>query len=214
MLQCGGYLEGKGNCDAKALTNDAVERTTAHVIDSLFMQDASFIDLLFRITNNAISVGAAEDSLIEKRELIIEIENEIESLIDLHLKTPIPQDVFNRKLSEVNDPLIVAKNELKKMEDSFIKGHAAKERLDFIKKILKENKDCINVITNNLIKEFIQKIISIGPHEIIFCMMLNRTYTDKTFRENIDKFLSHPPITEGTFDDPIYPIKKFKVIIP
>ncbi|WP_264230202.1 hypothetical protein [Acholeplasma laidlawii] len=82
---------------------------------------------LFRITNNAISVGAAEDSLIEKRELIIEIENEIESLIDLHLKTPIPPDVFNRKLSEVNDPLIVSKNELKKMEDSFIKGHVAKE---------------------------------------------------------------------------------------
>lgn len=215
MLQCGGYLEGKGNCDAKALTNDAVERTTAHVIDSLFMQDTSFIDLLFRITNNAISVGAAEDVLIEKRELIIAIENEIESLIDLHLKTPIPQDVFNRKLSEVNDRLIIAKNELKKMEDSFIKGHEAKERLDTINKILKENKDGIKVITNNLIKAFIQKIISVGPDEIVFCMMSNRTYTDQTFAENIDKFLSHPPITEGIFDDPIYPIKiKFKVIIP
>src|SRR5690554_2827729 len=60
---------------------------------------------LFRITNNAISLGAAEDALIEKRELIIEIENEFKSLIDLHLKTPIPQDVFNKKLSEVNDRL-------------------------------------------------------------------------------------------------------------
>lgn len=167
--------------------------------------------LLFRITNNAISVGAAEDSLIEKRELIIAIENGIESLIDLHLKTPIPQDVFNRKLSEVNDRLIVAKNELKKMEDSFIKGHEAKERLDTINKILKENKDCIKVITNNLIKAFIQKIISVSSDEIVCCMMSNRTYTDKTFRENIDKFLSHPPITEGTFDDSIYPIKKIQV---
>ncbi|WIF89042.1 hypothetical protein [Acholeplasma laidlawii] len=170
---------------------------------------------LFRITNNAISVGAAEDALIEKRELIIEIENEFKSLIDLHLKTPIAQDVFNKKLSEVNDRLIVYKNELKKMEDSFIKGHEAKERLDFIKKILKENKDGIKVITNNLIKAFIQKIISVISDEIVFCMMSNRAYTDKTFSENIDKFLSHPPITEGTFDDPIYPIKiTFKVIIP
>ncbi|WP_264230201.1 hypothetical protein [Acholeplasma laidlawii] len=75
---------------------------------------------------------------------------------------------------------------------------------------MKENKDGIKVITNNLIKEFIQKIISIGPDEIVFSMMSNRTYTDKTFRENIDKFLSHPPITEGTFDDPIYPIKKIQ----
>ena len=46
-------------------------------------------------------------------------------------------------------------------------------------------------------------------------MMSNRIYTDKTFTENIEKFLSHPPVTEGTFNDPIYPIKmKFKVIIP
>ena len=215
MLQCGGYLEGKGNCDAKALTNDVVERTTAHVIDSLFMQDTSFIDLLFKITNKAISVGAAEDALIEKRELIIEIENEIESLIDLHLKTPIPQEVFNKKLSEVNDRLIVAKNELKKMNDSFIKGHEAKERLATINNILRENKNGIKIITSNLIKAFIQKIISVGSEEIVFCMMSNRTYTDQTFAENIDKFLSHPPVTEGTFNDPIYPIKmKFKVIIP
>lgn len=46
-------------------------------------------------------------------------------------------------------------------------------------------------------------------------LMSNRTYTDQTFSENIDKFLTHPPVTEGTFNDPIYSIKmKFKVIIP
>jgi hypothetical protein len=101
------------------------------------------------------------------------------------------------------------------MEDSFIKSHEAKERLDTINKILKENKDGIKILTNNLIKSFIQKIISIGPDEIVFCMISNRTHTDKMFAENIDKLLSHPPITEGTFDDPIYPIKmKFKVIVP
>ena len=68
---------------------------------------------------------------------------------------------------------------------------------------------------NSLIKAFIQKIISIAPNEIVYCMMSKRTYTYKTFVENIDKFLSHPPITEGTCNDPIYHIKiKFKVIIP
>ncbi|MBN3490232.1 recombinase family protein [Acholeplasma equirhinis] len=215
MLQCGGYLEGKGNCDAKALTNDVVERVTAHVIDSLFMQDTSFIDLLFSITNKAISVGAAEDALIEKRELIIEIENEIESLIDLHLKNPIPQDVFNKKLSAVNDRLIIAKNELSQMESSFIKGHEAKERLATINNILRENKNGIKILTNNLIKAFIQKIISVNSDEIVFCMMSNRTYTDQAFAESIDKFLTHPPVIEGTFNDPTHSIKmKFKVIIP
>src|SRR5690606_2943668 len=111
--------------------------------------------------------------------------------------------------------LDIIENELKKMDDSFIKGHETKERLATINNILRENKDGIKILTNNLIKAFIQKIISVDSEEIVFCMMSNRTYTDKTFAENIDKFLSHPSITEGVFDDPIYPIKiKFKVIIP
>lgn len=110
---------------------------------------------MFRIINNVILVGVVEDLFIEKCELIIEIENEIELLIDFYLKMLIFLDVFNRKLFEVNDLLIVFKNELKKKEDLFIKGYVVKEWLDFINKILKENKDGIKVIINNLIKEFI-----------------------------------------------------------
>lgn len=115
----------------------------------------------------------------------------------------------------MNDRLIIAKNELNQMESSFIKGHEAKERLVTINNILRDNKNGIKILTNNLIKAFIQKIISVNSDEIVFCMMSNRTYTDQAFAENIDKFLTHPPVIEGTFDDPINHIKtKFKVIIP
>lgn len=32
-------------------------------------------------------------------------------------------------------------------------------------------------------------------------MMSNQKYTDQAFTENIDKFLKHPAVIEGTFDD-------------
>lgn len=55
----------------------------------------------------------------------------------------------------MNDRLIIAKNELNQMESSFIKGHEAKERLLTINNILRDNKNGIKILTNNLIKAFI-----------------------------------------------------------
>jgi len=69
MQQCGSYIEGKANCNAKASSQDLIEATTIQMLNEVFLKDLDIMSTIQGIIKSTIKVNDVQN-LIEK--LVIE----------------------------------------------------------------------------------------------------------------------------------------------
>jgi hypothetical protein len=203
MQQCGSYIQGKANCNAKASRQDLIKATTIHMLNKVFLKDLDIMSSIQRVNKSTIKVDDVQ-GIIEKLTLERD-ENEIalSNLIDTKVKTPdIPESIFNTKYREYSDRLKVLTAEINKHELEHVKNYDTKKRMDKIGEILGKKNLVIDELDSEILSTFIYKMISVGPNEIVYCIAGTKNYSDNEFKERRFEFLKTEPIIVETYHAP------------
>lgn len=203
MQQCGSYIDGKANCNAKASRQDLIEATTIHMLNKVFLKDLDIMSTIQRVIKSTIKVDDVQN-IIEKLTLEID-ENEIalSNLIDTKVKAPdIPESIFNAKYREYSDRLKVLTAEINKLELEHVKNYDTRKRMDKINEILGKKNLVIDELDSEILSTFIYKMISVSPNEIVYCIAGTKNYSDNELKERRFEFLKTDPIVVETYHTP------------
>jgi hypothetical protein len=203
MQQCGSYIEGKANCNAKASRQDLIEATTIHMLNKVFLKDLDIMSTIQRVIKSTIKVDDVQ-GIIEKLTLERdEYEMALSNLIDTKVKTPdIPEAIFNTKYREYSDRLKDLTVEINKLELEHVKNYDTRKRMDKINEILGKKNLVIDELDSEILRTFIYKMISVSPNEIVYCIAGTKNYSDNEFKEHRFEFLNTEPIAVETYHAP------------
>lgn len=215
MMQCGSYLEGKGNCSAKALHHEILEGTTLQVINEMFLKNSDVIPTLTHSITDLFDVNQTNDELNQTRAHVIEIENEISALIDLKIKNNyISQESFDSKYQHLSDELIKQQAIVKKLESKYMTDHESFQKLSTMKALLKQQKDGITEFDAQTLRVFLYRAIAVSPSEIVFVINNKMKYSDDEFAADRFKIIDLPGIAEGTYHSDKYgKLMTYKIVM-
>ena len=215
MQQCGGYIDGKAHCKAKATYHEVIEGATIDMLNRVFMKNIDIIPIIKRVIYSTVKAPDVQPQI-----KALEIENEklelaLSNLVDMKIKyQTISEELFNSKYME-NTLAIKDNNEkISKLEDEFIKHHNTLERLKTIDDVLQARTEPLTEVDETILKSFIYKMISVKPDEIVFCIAGSTQYSDKEFSERRHEFEAKKPIFESVYFDEKYQKEmKYRVVV-
>ncbi|HAX02651.1 MAG: hypothetical protein A2Y45_01570 [Tenericutes bacterium GWC2_34_14] len=215
MQQCGGYIEGKANCKAKATYDEVLEGTTIKMLNEVFLKDLNIMDTIKNVIKTTIVVDDLQAEIDEINLELQETERMLSNLIDTRVKTPeFSEGIFTTKYNEYTTKLNFLSKEKSKLELEHVKTFDTQQRLDMINSMLKKRDLVIETLDSDILRSFIYKMISVSPEEIVYCVAGTKNYSDAEFSENRKKFLKLKPIYEGHYHNAKYDkFMNYKVII-
>lgn len=106
MQQCGSYIHGKGNCDAKATYQEMIEGATLKMLNEVFIKNINIMSTIKNVISQIIKVTDVQEQL-EKYNLEQEqLEIQLSELVDLKLNNhSFPDKIFNEKYQIANEKL-------------------------------------------------------------------------------------------------------------
>jgi len=215
MQQCGNYLKGKENCDAKAVYQEVLEGATLQMLNEVFIKNINILEIIKSVISKNITVSDVETKIEELKDKRNELETLIGNLIDMKLKTPSFDDaIFNTKYSELKHELHKLNLDQVKYENEYMNTYDTKSRLATINQALTRYKTGITEIETDILKAFIFKIIAVEYNSIIFCVAGGKKYNDNEFAEKRYEFIKCEEIASGTYFYEKYNQKMdYKVVI-
>ena len=205
MQQCGGYIEGKANCKAKATYDEVLEGTTIQMLNEVFLKDLNIMDTIKNVIKSTIIVDNLQDEIDELKLELQETETMLSNLIDTRVKTPdFSESIFMTKYNEYSNKMNLLSKEISRLELEHVKTFDTQQRLDTINTMLKNKDLVIDTLDSDILRSFIYKMISVSPEEVVFCVAGTQNYSDAEFAENRKKFLKQKPIYEGQYHDEKY----------
>lgn len=215
MQQCGSYIDGKANCDAKATYQEMIEGATLKMLNEVFIKNINIMPLIKKVISEAIIITDVTKELEEYKEKQEKLETTLSELVDMKLNNPTLSDkLFNEKYQETNLELAFINKEIDRLEKESLKNFDTTARLNKINEVLVKNKHELEEIETDTLRSFIYKIISVSPEEIIFCVAGTKNYSDEEFVSKLSEFMKSPAIAESTYHNDKYnKDMAYKVII-
>lgn len=204
MHQCGSYLEGKGNCDAKAVYHDVLEGATIQLINELFIGKTDTMKLIKTAIKKVIALPEVEKMIKETNYSIEEKEKLLNNLIDMKMKTPNFDDaIFNNKYNELKYQIEELYENLSKLELEQINKYNTTNKIDRSDNFLDIQDKQVTELTVELLKAFIHKVLVLERDKVIFCVASTKNYNDNEFNEKRTEFINYPIIHEGKYTHPM-----------
>jgi len=204
MHQCGGYIEGKANCKAKATPHDLIEGVTIQMLNEVFIDNLDIVTIIKSIIKKNIIVTDEEktiNELIQKNE---ELQYMISNLLDMKLKNKdLPESTYKQKYYELTEVITSNERMIKKLESDMLRTYDTKSRIELINAELKKRTGHLRELNADLLHSFIYKMISISPEEVVFCVAGKKNYDDKEFTEKRHDFLKNEALAEGSYHNEI-----------
>jgi len=215
MQQCGGYIEGKGSCKAKATYNEMIEGATVQMLNEVFLSDKDILTTIQKIIKATIKVSDVELKINELRKRNEKIESMISNLIDMQVKNPsLSEFDFNTKYQTYTNQQKENNLEIQKLESEYVINYDTRSRLAKTESTLQQMKEPIKEVDADILRSFIYRMISVKPDEIVFCIAGRKNYSDREFAARRHEFESLPPIAEGVFRSQVYSKSMhYKVVI-
>jgi len=215
MQQCGGYIDGKAHCKAKATYQEMIEGATVKMLNEVFLQERDIIPNIQKIIKSTIRISDVEIKIQKLQTQGDELERMISNLIDVQVKNPnLSQEDFNSKYQSLTLQLHNNKTEIRKLEGEYLTNYDTRSRLAKIETTLNNLLEPIQEVDSDTLRSFIYKIISVTPENIVFCVAGTKNYTDKEFSENRHTFEALKPLATGTYHNEKYDkIMNYKVVI-
>lgn len=215
MQQCGGYIDGKAHCTAKATYQEMLEGATIQMINDVFLEDRNIIPTIQKIIQSTIKITDVEVRIDELRTENDNIEQLMSNLIDIQVKNPnLSEKDFNQKYQTYTNQLKTNQVEISKLEAHYIANYDTRSRLAKIEATLNQLNDSITEVDGDILRSFIFKMISVKPDEVVFCIAGNKNYSDKEFSERRHEFESKSPLATGTYKSEKYDkIMNYRVVI-
>lgn len=215
MQQCGGYIDGKGNCQAKATYQEMIEGATVQMLNEVFLKDHDIIPTIQAIIKSTIKVTDVELRIEKLQEEGAKVEQMLTNLIDIQVKSPtLSQEIFNTKYQTLTTQLQNNNNEIRKLESEYLANYDTRSRLTKIESTLNQINEPIVEVDGDTLRSFIYKMISVKPDEIIFCVAGTKNYSDKEFSEKRHDFEALDPLAIGVYRSEKYQkVMNYKVVI-
>lgn len=200
MQQCGGYIEGKANCTAKAINQEVIEGATLQVLNEVFLKNVNIVDTIRKVVKNTIRVDDFSAKIESLEKEIGELETAMSILVDVKVKNPTLNDsIFNSKYQELATKHKEASEVLTTLELEHANVFNTHTRLKKIEDYLASDQGFITELDSDTFRSFVTKMISISPSEIVYCVTGSRNYTDKEFAEKREEFSKLEPIASGRY---------------
>jgi len=168
MQQCGNYLKGKANCQAKASYQDVIEGTTIQMLNDVFLKDLNGMKTIKSVIQSTVHIDDIKSKINILEEHMQEKEIMLSNLIDTRVKTPhMDESLFNLKYREHSTGIKEQSIEISKLEIKHIETYETKGRIDKINELLQDKNLKIKELNTEVLRSFIYKIISISPSEIV-----------------------------------------------
>lgn len=215
MQQCGSYIDGKGNCDAKATYQEMIEGATIKMLNEVFIKNLNIMPIIKKVISETVIVTDVTKEIDNYKIKQEKLETTLSELVDMKLNNPALSDrIFNEKYQEANQELVFVNKEIDRLEKENLKNFDTTARLNKINEVLSITKKELTEIETDTLRSFIYKIISISPEEIIFCVAGTKNYNDEEFVSKLSEFIKSQAIAESSYHSEKYNKEmKYKVII-
>lgn len=215
MQQCGGYIDGKANCKAKATYQEMIEGATVQMLNEVFLKDKDIIPTIQAIIKATIKVTDVELKITKLREENEGIEKLVSNLIDFQVKNPTLSELdFNQKYQSYTNNLRENNNTIQVLEAEYVSNYDTRSRLAKIESTLNSLNQPITEVDGDTLRSFIYRMISVKPDEIVYCIAGSKNYGDKEFAERRHEFEAITPIAEGVYRSQKYAkIMKYRVVV-
>jgi DNA invertase Pin-like site-specific DNA recombinase len=202
VQQCGGYIEGKGTCTAKATPQELIDGATLKLINEVFLHDVHIMDTIYKIIRNTIHTDHLDDDINQCRSEREEIEKLMSNLVDMKVRNlGITDTLFNTKYHELALQYKTLSDKISKYETEYAKAYDTQSRLDRIEAFLKKDDAGITELTTEIVRTFVYRMISVSPSEMVYCVAGIKNYSDTEFAERRFEFSQLEPIAKGSYYD-------------
>ena len=215
MQQCGGYVEGKHNCKAKALYQESLENATIKMMNTVFWNNKKTLNTLERIHEEIRENNSCDKMLSQLEKEKTDLQVQLSALVDMRLSNSVlPDEIFSKKYKEINDGLREKMNAITTMQKQVFDTFSRESKFDQMKKALDNQKKPFDEISPELFRYFIYRMIAVSRNEVVFCIAIDKEYTDKEFADRRFEFAARKPIAEGShFEAKFKNLLKYKVVI-
>jgi hypothetical protein len=215
MQQCGGYIEGKHNCKAKALYQDSLENATIKMMNTVFWKNEKILGILEKIHKEMRENNSCDKKLSQLEKEKTDLQVQLSALVDMRLSNSVlPDEIFSKKYKEINDGLRDKMNAITSMQKQVFDTFSRESKFDQMKKALEKQIKPFNEISPELFRYFIYRMIAVSRNEVVFCIAIDKEYTDKEFADRRFEFAALNPIAEGShFEEQFKNLLKYKVVI-
>ena len=215
MQQCGGYIEGKGTCKAKATYQELLEGATIQMLNEVFLQEKDIVPTIQSIIKSTIKVTDVEIKIENLQLEGDQIEKMIANLIDFQVKNPTLSELdFNTKYKQLTTQLQANNHEIKKLESEYLANYDMRSRLQKIETALNEINEPITEVNGDVLRSFIYKMIAVKPDEVVFCIAGKKNYSDYEFAEKRHEFETIDPLATGTYRSEKYnKVMNYRVVV-
>lgn len=215
MQQCGGYIEGKGSCKARATYQEMLEGATIQMLNEVFLKEKDIVQTIQAIIKSTIKVSDVETKIERLQAEGSSIEAMIANLIDIQVKhSTLSEADFNAKYVQLSTEYQNNSNEIKRLEHEYLVNYDTRIRLRTIESKLQEMSQPITTLDSQTLRSFIYKMISVNPEEVVFCIAGKKNYSDAEFVQKRQSFLNLSPLATGTYRNEKYQkVMNYRVII-
>ncbi len=226
MQQCGGYLEGKGSCDAKALYQTSLDNATVQMMNEILNNKNSVISTLMKLIKENISCDNVIMKNIEQVKNSINVEEaKVRKLISMKTQVDLDDEYFKTEYTESKHKILELKTKLFDLENDYANKYSYQKRVNDINEFLLRNNK-LDQLDEKLFKSIFSKIIVVNRNELIYCIESDKAVSMGEFKEKLKEYTSYTPIHTGEYIDTpveysypecnfVYPEKniKYKVIL-
>jgi len=215
MQQCGGYVEGKHNCKAKALYQASLENVTIKMLNTVFWKNENTLRALEKIHEEMRCNLSNEKKLCELEKEKTDLQTQLSALVDMRLgNSVLPDELFSKKYKVINDAIRDKMNVITTMQKQVFDSYSRESKFDQMKKALESQKKPFEEISPEIFRFFVYRMIAVSRNEVVFCIAIDKEYTDQEFGERRAEFAALPPFAEGShFEAQFKNLLKYKVVI-
>jgi hypothetical protein len=198
MQQCGGYVEGKHNCRAKALYQESIEGASLQMLNEVFWNNANTMALLETAFDKNIAPSEHEVKLATLEKEKSELQSQLAQLVDLKISTPdLSEEIFMQKYQALNSQIRTKMNDINATEKQIMVKFQKESKLSQMKKILARQTKLFEELDVDTFRIFIYRIIAISRTQIVFCISTDKEYSDAEFAARRYEFSIFPAVAEG-----------------
>ena len=202
MFQCSGYVNGEigERCPSKAISEDIVLKATCEVINKIYVNRGKNYE---RVLTN-VSKNELEENLQEQIDEAITRQSAIESEIDdiIQKKQSTTDDVEKIILDKQYRERIAEYHKLKKLIFGLSQkqqdAEYSKLRIQRMGNMLRGQEVTPETITKPIVETFIQSIIVVNKHELVFVLPGEEKANYQFIKEHRKELANKGKIIEGT----------------
>lgn len=168
VWQCNNYIRGIKYCNAKAVNDTDLKEAFIRLYNNLVKDKGSFFTDFLQNVEKVLAKSEKSDGLSSITDSIRQTEEDMSELVQLKIRRQIDDSTYQKEYARISDEI----QALNVQKDSLVSdalGETKKlDKLDYIKKVMNENKEPLTEFDDELFTALIDKVVIKAPKKFVF----------------------------------------------